>query len=146
MADLTFILIPFLFAFAIVYGALDVSGVFKSRRINALLGLTLAFFAVSSQEVLNIIHAYLPYAAIVFIVVFFLSFIFSPFKEDKKEKDFTLIIVIIALAFLFMAGAGYGTIQNMFPSYTVDLENFMYGGGLILLIMLIYAAYKRGKE
>ena len=144
MADLIYVFVPFIFAFAIAYGALETSRIF-SKRVAGVLSMALAFFAVSSSQVVEIIYAYLPYATVVFIAVFFISFILSPFKSEDKKKDFTMILAILGLLVVFMINIGYDVFLNAFPSYAVDLENFMYAGGLILIAMLLFVAYQRGK-
>ena len=116
MVDFLTFALPFVFVFAVAYGALEVSGVFSrekvegnqkikvpNRRVNGLISLVLAFFAVTSDTVTNFIFQILPYATVLFVVVFFVAFLFAPFKKKEGEKrDYYLIIMVAALLIIFM--------------------------------------------
>lgn len=144
MTDFLTFALPLIFVFAVVYGALEVSKVFKNKRVNGLIALVIAFFAIGSEQVTNLIYQILPAATILFIIVFFLGFIFAPFKKKEGEKrDFTLIIMVAALVLVLLVTQGYDWISDILP-YNVSSENFMYAGGLILIIAILYAAYKKG--
>jgi peptidoglycan/LPS O-acetylase OafA/YrhL len=140
-------MVPFLFVLAIVYGALEVSGVFKNKGVKAIISFALAFFAISSATTLAFITGILPYAAIFFIAFFLLGFVLSFFKGKKGEgggpKDWTLIAVVILLVAVFLTNYGYGWIQTNLPM--IDSENFVAAAGVILILIIFYAAYQRTK-
>jgi hypothetical protein len=140
--------IPFFFVLAIVYGALDVAGVFKNKAANAIIAIVIGFFAMASEEASAFIMSILPYAAIFFVVVFFIAFILKMFKAKKEEeRDFTLIIVVIVLAILFLMSQGYDILQSLLPpGFPVTGENFMLIIGIILIIAIFFAAYKSKGE
>ena len=136
--------IPFFLILAIVYGALEVSGVFKNRGVMAVISLVIALFGISSEPVIGLIYQILPWAVCLFIIIFFLGFIFSLFK-GKGEKDYSLLMIIIGLALIFLINMGYDIIDSLLP-YGMEAENFMVGTGLLLIVIIFYAVYKRGGE
>jgi peptidoglycan/LPS O-acetylase OafA/YrhL len=149
MADLFTTMIPFLFVLAIVYGALEVSGIFKNKGVKAIISFALAFFAISSTTTLAFITGILPYAAIFFIAFFLLGFMLSFFKGKKGEggkdsRDWTLIAVVILLIAVFLTNYGYEWIETNLPM--IDSENFVAVAGVVLILIILYAAYQRGKN
>ena len=151
MADLLTNMIPFFFVLAIVYGALDYSNVLKKNSVKAIISLVIAFFAITYQPLVDFIYLVLPYAVILFIVVFFLAFISKLFKgkggEGGKggERDWTLIAIIVILILIATAAYGQDILNNFLPA--MPAENFLYAVGLVLVLLIFYAAYKNwGKE
>ncbi|MEE9405962.1 MAG: hypothetical protein V3V26_00990, partial [Candidatus Aenigmarchaeota archaeon] len=91
----------------------------------------------------------LPIAVVLFIIVFLVSFITKPFESPEgKKRDLTLIIVVIALGLLFLMGQGYEVLSDMLPfmNLSMDPTNFMYFAGGLLILLLLYAVFKMGKE
>lgn len=135
-------LIPFFFAFAIVYGALEVSGVIKNNRANLIIALVMGFFAVSNPMVTGFINAILPYAVILFIAVFFIGFVTSFFRgKEGKGGDYTLLAIIAGLALIFLS-SGNSPLEGLSLS----------GSGLVpwivlaLIVLIFVAAYYRAPQ
>lgn len=141
MAELLTLAMPFFFMLAIVYGALEVSGVFKNKAVNALIAVIIAFFAISSAQFIEFVYNILPYAAILFVIVFFLGFLTSPFrkKEGKKEMDYTLLIVIAGLILIFLANQSSGILD-------LQNSNIITLIGFAIILIIFYAAYKQGSK
>ena len=147
MTDLLTLALPFFLVFAIVYGALEVSGVFKKNKsVNAIIALVLGALAVTSEQVVALTFTFMPYAAILFIIVFFLGFILTPFREKEEEKDFSLMAIIFVLIILFLASQGQQMIIDMFPALATSGENIFTLAGLLLVIVIIFAAYQHSKK
>ena len=149
MADFMSVVIPFLFVLAVVYGALEVSDIFKRKQVKIILSLCFALVAMSSGLITEFIMGVLPYAILLFIAFFFIGFVLSFFREDKKEgekgeRDYTLIIIVLVLLLLFLASYGTGFIEDMFPS--VSRDNLVTGLGLVVILLVFYAAYRLGAK
>ena len=143
MPTLLMLALPFFFILAIVYGALEVSGVFKNKAVIAIISLVIAFFTISSDAAVSFIYDVLPFAIIVFIIVFLLGFIFSLFKGEKK--DYSLFAVVCALGIVFVANQGYDMINAIIPA-SIGAENFIAIVGVIFIVVIFYAVYKKWGE
>jgi hypothetical protein len=143
-------IIPFLFVLAVVYGALDFSGVFKKNSVNSLVALVIALFALTYQPLTDLIYGILPYAVILFLAVFFLAFLAKLFKgagggKDGRKIDWSLAMIVIVLVLIFLATQGEDMVSGLLPSLPV--ESFMTVIGLLLMALIFYAVYRQwGKE
>jgi hypothetical protein len=144
---MTFVL-PFLFVLAIVYGALDLAAVFKKKEVNVIIAVVIAAFSVSNAAIVDSIIAAMPWAAMLFIILFFIKFVLSFFKTEKgKERDYTLIVIILALVAIFMASQGTQLIQDWLPGgFPVSEENLILIIGIVVIVAMLYAAYKKANE
>jgi len=146
MTELFTVGIPFFFILAIVYGALEVGGVFKNKGVKLLIALAIAAISITNVQIVEIINQYLPYAAIFFITFFFLGFIAKVFKGKKGEnKDWFLIIVVVALVLILFARQG-DTFRQFFDSTPISYENFVIILAALIMALVFYAAYKKGKQ
>jgi uncharacterized membrane protein len=136
--------IPFLFVLAVVYGALEVSDIFKRKQVKLILSLCFAFVAMTTEFITEFIMGVLPYAIIAFIALFFIGFAMSFFKEDKEgkkgEKDFTLIAIVLVLFLLFAANYGLDFLDDMIPGMATG--DFVTGLGLVVILIIFYSIYK----
>jgi EamA domain-containing membrane protein RarD len=138
--ELWYILLPFLFVLAIVYGALEFSDVFKNRTVKFIIAVVLGFFAISSAEVLAFIYNVLPYAAVFFVAFFFLGFIRKFFKKEKGEKnDYKLLMICAALVLIFLSS------QSEIIGLNIEKDTItLIALGVIVLVFLM--AYFMGEE
>jgi hypothetical protein len=141
MTDLITLLIPFLFMLAIVFGALDVSGVFKNKRVNALIALVFAFFALTYQPAVDFIMGIMPIAIIFFIGFFFIGFVIKIAKKGA-DKDYTLLIIIITLILLILATQGSDAIAKFMPGFENQGNTILVAAGIAFIAVLLLAAYK----
>ena len=129
-------LLPFLLILAISYGALESVGMFRNRAIKAIIAVVVAFFGIANITLVQTINSFLPYVAVIFILVFIIGF--AKKSLSGGGKDNTLIIVIIVLGLLLVASfanaqGGFGMLQ-----YT----EFLWLIALVSILVIIYAAYK----
>jgi len=139
--------LPFFLVLAIVYGALEISGVFRNKAANMTIALVVAFFAITSAPTVAFIMQLLPYAAIFFVIVFLIGFIISFFRGKGRGADLTLLAVVAVLLIIFFANQGYNILENLLPSsFPVTSENFTQIIGIVLVVAIFYAAYKKWNE
>ena len=128
-----YFLLPFLLILAVVYGGLEASGIFRNRALKTIISVVLAFFAISNAYLVDMIHTFLPYVVVIFIVFFALGFIGK--SLSGRGKDNTMIMVVLGLFLIlvasFIQGGGYQ-----------QYDNFLWMIGLVVVIGMIYAAYK----
>ena len=146
-------LIPFFFIFAVIYGALEFSGVFKNKAVKAIIALALGFFAVSNADVVSFIHLVLPYAAIFFVVVFFIGFIAKPFRRKGKEggqpskRDPFLLLVVLGLLLIVFAQLATPS-SPFYPDISSTIlgdETVLWGIGIIIVIFMFYYAWTQSR-
>ncbi len=145
MADLITLLIPFLFMLAIVYGALDVSGVFRNKRVNALIALVFAFFSLTYEPAILFINQIMPFAIIFFVAFFFLGFVIKVARKGV-DKDYTLLIIILGLVLLLFATQGPGFIDSFVPGFEEQASNIMMAAAIVFIGVILLAAYRLTKE
>ena len=138
MLDLA-IMLTFLFVLAIVYGALELSDVFKNRAVIGIISLVLAFFAISSVQIVELISQAFPYLALLFIGVFLLKFIFSLFKGGG-ERDYTLMALTLALVLIFLANQHSEIVRWLGSGANAD--NFTGLVALLAIIFIFYGVYR----
>jgi hypothetical protein len=129
-------LLPFALLLAVVYGALETSGIFRNKALKAVVSVVIAFFGVANYSVVQFLNSVLPFVAIIFLLVFIVGF--AKKSLSGSEKDNTLIIIIIALILLLIGSfmnsdSGFGFTQN------TDLVWLI---GIVLILAIIFAAYK----
>jgi hypothetical protein len=136
------ILLPFFLVLAIIYGALEVSKVFDNRAVKGIIAVVFAFFAVMNSQVVAFINAILPYAAGFFVILFLIWIVLKPFRGGGRGGDATVLIVILVLVLVLLANLGsagytYGFLTD---------PNFLWLIGIIVVLVIIWKAYKMGKE
>jgi hypothetical protein len=141
MADIISLMVPFLFMLAIVYGALDVAGVFRNRRVNALIALVFAFFTLTYAPAIEFINQIMPFAIMFFVVFFFLGFVIKIAKKGV-DKDYNLLIIILGLILLLFATQGPGFISSFAPGFEEQGNNIMVISAVVFIGVILLAAYK----
>jgi len=142
MAEIMSSVIPFLFVLAVVYGALEVSDVFKKKQVKLIISLSFAYVAMTTAYVAGFIMGVLPYAIIAFIVFFFLGFALSFAKGGKEggERDYTLIVIVLVLALIFMTSYGLDFLEGFMPG--LSSEEITTGAGLLVMAIIFYSVYR----
>ena len=128
--------IPFFFMLAIVFGALEVGGVFKNKGVKIIISLVIAAFAATNEQAVQFIFYVLPYATIFFVVVFFLGFIVKSRKEGDKDWFLMAIVLILFLLLLMNFESLTGIAGDLGTTIATVL-------GVIIVLMVFYAAYQQ---
>jgi len=136
--------LPFFFVLAVVYGSLQFSGIFQNKAVMAIISVVIGFFAMSSETVVNFIMQLFVPATVFFIIFFFIGFVYSVFKKTG-ERDYTLFSISLGLMLLFFLNMGNSFEQTNFMGLQIT-QNFIAIMGFIFMILIFYAAYKKGTE
>ncbi|MBI4020203.1 MAG: hypothetical protein HY367_02640 [Candidatus Aenigmarchaeota archaeon] len=131
--------IPFLFMLAVVYGAMEVSGVFKKNAVKVIIALVIAIFAATYEPAVAFIFQALPFATLFFIGAFFLGFIATLFREKGDAKDWPLLVIVFGL-FLILLTQFEDVLQ--IKAFGLDGQTILIGTGLVVILMVFYAVYK----
>ncbi len=132
----------FLFVFAVVFGALSYAKVLgDQRKVNVLIALAFAIFAVLFEPFVFGLQAVLPFAVIGIIIVFFLLFLKKAFGGNTK--DAVPIVVSLAIALLLL---GIFWDQFGFSLPGISSTNVLWLIIIIIVVLIFYIAYKQGIE
>lgn len=143
MADLLSVVIPFLFVLAVVYGALEVSDIFKRKQVKLIISLCFALVAMTTGFITEFIMGILPYAIMAFIAIFFVGFALSFFRGkggEKGERDYVLMAIVLILLLLFLTNYGIGFLEDYMPG--ISVEEFATGVGIVVILLVLYSVYK----
>ncbi|MEM0143451.1 MAG: hypothetical protein QXL94_05825 [Candidatus Parvarchaeum sp.] len=143
-------LFPFLLVFAIVYGVLQRSEIFKGKSdIDAIIAFVLGIIFATTNYTLKLTYLLLPIVGIVAIVIFMLlvigSMLYGSSSDLLKSKSGRKIIVIVAvlvsigLIIWVLITANLGFIGISSSSITSNL--YAYAPYIIVFIALIIGAY-----
>ena len=141
MTELFTLGIPFFFVLAIVYGAIEVSSVFANKKVKMLIALAIAAITVANQQAVDLINQFLPFTAIFFIIIFFVG---TMKKVSDKNKDWELILIIIGLILILLVRQGEG-LRDYFDKGPLNYENFIILIASVVMLLMFYTAYKKGK-
>lgn len=142
------LLVPFLFVFAVVFGLLEITHVFKNKAVEAAIAVALAVFAASQPTFTTMLMSWLPSIVSFFVIIFFIAFVLELVGMRKKttsphEKAGYLGV---ALILLFTVG-GFAFMQTGLQLPIIGgAENIMFALGLIFIAALFWIAFKIGEE
>jgi len=154
-SEMIHILAPLVFIFAVVYGSLDISGVFKNRQgVNVVIALIIAIVSVSNKNVVELLWKYMPIASVVFAIAFILGFIWKLVKNlatdvnDLKSKNamnkdqfYGMMGVIL---FMILIGLQSDTITNIVKGFGIDKTTMIFIVGVIIIGGLFFVANMMG--
>lgn len=147
-ADPTFAtLVPFLFIFAVVFGLLELSKIFKNKAVNAVIAIALALFAILNASFVTLLWNVLPSLTTVFIALFFLVFALELFGLRKPKEDYVESIMTGGAVLFVLLTVGIILIQDLqleLP-FIGSGENLVFLLAIILLISIFWAALKAGR-
>ncbi len=143
-------LFPFLLVFAIVYGVLQRSEIFKGKSdIDAIIAFVLGIIFATTNYTLKLTYLILPIVGIVAIVIFMLlvvgSMLYGSSSELLKAKSARKIIVIVAVLVSIGLIIWVLTTANLafagISTHSVSQDLYSYAPYIIVFIALIIGAY-----
>ena len=140
-------LIPFLFVLAIVFGSLNLVKIFKSRPVNFLISLSLAFFAASNGAFIQLLWSQFGNIAIFFIAMFFIIFTLEVFgvRKGRKEGSDALIINGAILFVLLSVSSLFVTSLPAIPGVGGG-QNLLLLVFVVLIIVIFWSVHNLGPE
>ena len=112
----------------------------EQRKVNAIIALAFAIFAVLFEPFVFGQQEVLPFAVIGIYIIFFLLFLKKAFGGDKKF-DAVPITVSLAIALLLL-GILWDKIGFSLPG--LDTGNVLWLIIIIIVVLIFYVAYKQG--
>lgn len=131
----------FLFVFAVVFGALSYAKVLgEQRKVNAIIAIAFAIFAVLFEPFVTGLQAVLPFAVVGIIIIFFILFLKKAFEGNAFDAWPIATSLIFALLLL---GIFWDRIGFSLPG--INATNMLWLIGIIIVLLIFYVAYQHGK-
>ena len=128
--------LPFMLVLAVSYGALETAGMFRNKAVKVIIAVVVAFFALTNYMVVQTINSFLPYVAIIFLIVFIIGF--AKKSLGGRERDNTMMIIMAVLVLLFI-----GSIANSQGGFGLYQYNeILWILGVVVVAAILYGAYK----
>ncbi len=146
-------LFPFLLVFAITYGVLEKSNMFKGKSdINSIIAFVLGIVFATTNYTLKLTYLILPIVGIVAIVIFMLL-ILASMAYGTSDRDFpksikkiiTVLAVIISLGLIIWVLTSSNLVVLGISSSAVSSGLTTYLPYIIVLVFLIIAGYLLSK-
>src|SRR3989338_6485060 len=145
----------YLFVYALVFGLMSYvktedkdkhKSTMFNKKVNALLALAIAAFAVMYEPLVEGLMTYLPIASIILIVLFFVMFLKNALdgKDDKKPKNPFPTIVSLAIL-LVLLGISYTSLTPYIPT-GIDPSNVFWALGILIAVLFFWMIYKTSNE
>ncbi len=141
-SDIWYYVVPFVFSFAVVYGSIELSGVFKNKAVNAIISLAIAAMSIVNESVVSALWEYMPVATIVFVALFIVGFIWKFINSLGSGDSNADYGVVGAILFLILIGFGSPTIRNSIHVPNSTTITFIVG--FIVVAILFILASKMG--
>ncbi len=137
-SDIWYYIVPFVFSFAVVYGSIELSGVFKNKAVNAIIAITIAIMSIVNESVVDMLWKYMPVATIVFVILFIVGFIWKFINSigSGSKADYG---VVGAIVFLIFIGLASPTIRNSIHIPNSTTITFIVGFTLVAVLFLLAA-------
>jgi hypothetical protein len=129
----------FLFIFAIVYGVLGSAGLFKDKNVNAVIALAFALFASAYQPLVTGLQQFLPIAAGLIVVLFFVLLI-KKVAGDGAGKDAMPTIIALGLG-LLLVGLLWNDISRFLPT-GFSPDNALWVIAFVVIVAIFWAIHK----
>ena len=97
---------PFLFVFAVTFGVLRISEVFKENtKVEALISVIIAAFAISNPGTLSFLKSIMPFAVLGMVAIFGIVFLWKIGKTmtEGEKMDWGVVAVLLMSGLLVLA-------------------------------------------
>ena len=136
----------FMFVFAIIFGVLNYAKILGfSKHVNAIVAIVFGAFSVVYEPFVLGMAQYMPYAAALFVVIFFILVIKKAFTGGKDEKFDALPIVVSLVIMLIIVGMFWQQLSYFIP-INVDPMNVLWAIGIIVVLGIFWAVYKHKEK
>jgi hypothetical protein len=126
--------ITFLFVFAVVFGGMRMTGIFRNKKIDVVIAVALALFSVTDAAFASFLWENFGPLTLFFVVIFFILAVMSAFGlKDPNANPMEKMIVMGAIFFLILS-------LNLFQSNFFSFIPFMNAESGMLLISVVFIA------
>lgn len=139
-------MIPFLFVFAVVFGLLELTKVFKNRAVEAAIAVALAAFAATQTTFTTMLMSWLPAVVSLFVIIFFIAFILelTGLRKARTQPEKIGVLGIVLLLLFAVGGVALSQLDITLP-YIGGPQNILFAIGLIFIVSLFWLAFRIGE-
>lgn len=134
---------PFLFVFALTFGLLRITGIFKdNQKVDIIIALIIAAFGVSNSQTIMFIKNIMPFAVVGMIGLFGLVFLWKLGKmmTEGEKMDWSMMAVLLMGVMIALMSP---TTWNLIPrNRFVDKADLLFIAGLIVVGALFLFAHR----
>src|SRR3989338_1934645 len=135
-------LLPFIGAFvlifALVFGLLSYVNRFN-RAVNLMIAGVFGLFSVMYEPLVVGLQTFLPIAAIIFVIMFFLLILKSVFGGEKQIDTFPMVVALAILLILFVIFWS----QIGFEIVGINSTNVFWLLGIAVVVLIFILAYSQ---
>jgi hypothetical protein len=141
----------FLFVFGTVFGLMTYSKLLEfDKRVNALISLAIAFFAMVYEPLVVNLTTYMPIAAGIIAVLFFVMLIKKVLGGDKKEgagkQERDTLPIIVALGIMLILLAVFSDMLIPLLPSGISADSVLWGAGILVVILFFWFIHKTKNE
>lgn len=130
----------FLFVFALVFGLLSYSKIGEfDKKVNALIALAVAGFSILYEPLVLALTQYMPVAAAILVVLFFVALAKKVLGGGSQEMTFPLVV---SLAIMLLLLSIFADRLVPFVPGGFDAGNAMWLVGILIAILFFWMIYK----
>ncbi len=136
----------FLFIFAVVFGLLVYTKIFKeTRAVPAVIAVVFGIIASLYAPFVIFLQAIIPFAAIILVLLFFIIFLRTLLGGGggKKRIDPWPAVVSLGIS-LILLGIFWDQLAGYFGLTIRESENLLLLAGVVIIIAIFYIAYRVG--
>ena len=136
--------ITFLFVFAVVFGGMRMTEIFRNKKIDVVIAVALALFSVTDAAFASFLWANFGPLTLFFVVIFFILTVMSAF--GVKGPDANPMEKMIVLGAVFFIILSLNLFQNNFFSFIpfMDAKNGMLLISVVFIVVLFWLVMKTG--
>jgi|SRR3989338_180437 len=138
----------FLFVFAVVYGALFSSKVFSQKGVNAVIAIAFGLISAAYPPFVNTVYTYLPIAAGILAVLFFVQVVRKTFGGGPKQgTKYDALPPVIGLGIsLLLAGVLWKEIYYYLAPLGIGSNNLLWAVGIVVVVLIFWLVYKHSEQ
>lgn len=139
-------MIPFIFVLAIVFGSLELTGIFKNKAVHFMIALAISLFASTYQPFITVLWANIGIIIWFFIAMFFILFVTKVIGLRGGKKVTHEALMIYGVVLFVLLAVGWTAIERLSINlpYIGGGENLYILIAVVIILVIFFLAFKMG--
>ena len=147
ITDLSFlqsteIMVPFLFTFAVTFGILEITKVFRNKGVNLIIALALSIFSITSPTFVSLLWNYFGDITIFFIAMFLVAFVLEVFGIRGKTITGGSLVIQSGILFLLLTIGFYYSDRMPVLPIVGGGQNALFVFAIALILSIFWSVYR----